>query len=109
MTSSVICKNVIFKGSHALKTLKIDIISRLSPKPWQLGQNGCQGDTGCLRLATDYRMSQKSEKQFSVSGKYLKNCVKSKNCQNCQKAWLWRNYHTNDLFWVSLQWPFVNV
>jgi len=42
-----------------------------------LGQNGCQGDTGCLRLAAKYRVSQKSEKQFLVSGKYLKNCVKS--------------------------------
>jgi len=46
-----------------------------------VGQNGCQGATGYLRLAAEYRMSQKSEKQFLVSGKYLKNCVKSKNGQ----------------------------
>jgi len=51
-----------------------------------LGQNGCQGDTGCLRLAAEYRVSQKSEKKNLISGKYLKNCVKRKNGKNFQKA-----------------------
>jgi len=39
---------------------------------------GAKWMSGCLRLAAEYRVSQKSEKQFLVSGKYLKNCVKTK-------------------------------
>jgi len=36
----------VFKG----ETVKIDRISKSSPKPWPLGQNGYQGDTGCVSV-----------------------------------------------------------
>jgi len=41
--------------------------------------------SGRLRLAAEYRVSQKSEKQFLVSGKYLKNCLKSKKVKIVKK------------------------